>query len=71
MGTAVISEAGNAASAFAGVLGSAITSVGAMFWDKTTGLTVLGGLLAVTLGIGVVYGVFRLVKGLAQPHVGR
>lgn len=54
---------------FASSLGSAVTSVASMFYTPANGsdpgqLTFLGTLLLIAVGIGVVYWVFRLIRGL-------
>lgn len=46
-------------------LSSALNGVTALFWDSTNStLTILGILSVIAVGAGVVYFVFRLVRGL-------
>lgn len=51
---------------FATALGSAITSVTSMFYTtgENAGLTFLGTLILIVVGVGLVYWAFRLIKGL-------
>lgn len=54
---------------FASAVGSAITSVAAMFYDPAANsgageITFLGTLLLIGVGCAVVYWGFRLIKGL-------
>lgn len=62
---------GDAISAFASSLSSAVTSVTALFYTsgENGGLTFLGTLLLIAVGVGVVYWVFRLIKGLIGRRV--
>lgn len=62
---------GDAISAFASSLSSAVTSVTALFYTSgdNGGLTFLGTLLLIAVGVGVVYWVFRLIKGLIGRRV--
>jgi hypothetical protein len=69
MGTAIITEAGNVAVAAATSVGSVLTNIAALFWDKTDGLTVMGSLLALSAGIGIAFLAYRTIRGLA--HVGK
>lgn len=62
---------GGAISNFATSLASAITSVTGMFYTPGTdggagSFTFLGVLLLVTIGIGIVYWSFRLIKSLVH-----
>lgn len=64
----------NAINAFAGSLTSAVTSVGALFYTPGEGnapgsMTFLGTLLLIGVGVGVVYWVFRLIRGLIAQRV--
>lgn len=62
---------GDAISAFASSLSSAVTSVTGLFYTsgENGGLTFLGTLLLIAVGVGVVYWVFRLIKGLIGRRV--
>lgn len=64
---------GQAITNFATSLGSAVTSIAAMFYDPTANsgageITFLGTLALVGVGVGVVYWAFRLIKGLIAQH---
>lgn len=63
-----------AISAFAGSLTSAVTSVAALFYtpgaEGAAGqMTFLGTLVLIGVGVGVVYWVFRLIRGLIAQRV--
>lgn len=66
MVSAIFSEIGNAISAFATALSSAVTSVTDMFYTtgEGGGLTVLGTLILIAVGVGLVYWAFNLIRGL-------
>lgn len=55
---------------FFGIIETGLGSVVALFWDATTGLTMVGTLMLVGLGIGLVWTlisfVIRLVRGVAR-----
>lgn len=59
---------------FAGSLTQAVTSVGALFYTPGEGsaagsMTFLGTLVLIGVGVGVVYWVFRLIRGLIAQRV--
>lgn len=58
----------DAVTAFASALASSITSVTSMFYTtgENGGLTVLGTLILIVVGVGLVYWAFRLIKGLLR-----
>lgn len=62
----IFSEIGAAVSGFTTALASAISSVTSMFYTtgENGGLTVLGSLLLIGVGVAIVYWVFRLFRGL-------
>jgi len=62
--SAMFTEVGAAITAFSTALGNGITSVIAMFYDSTNGITPLGSLLLIGVGVGLVYFGWRLIKGL-------
>ena len=64
--SAIFTAAGQAVTGFSGLLANGITSVTAMFYDATDGLTVLGVLLTCALGVGVIYFGFRLIMRLIK-----
>ena len=53
---------------FFGIIETGLTSVVGLFWDSTAGLTMVGTLMLVGLGIGLVWTlisfVTRLVRGV-------
>lgn len=57
---------GDTVTAFASALASSISSVTSMFYTTgdNAGLTVLGTLILITVGVGLVYWAFRLIRGL-------
>lgn len=60
---------GDAITAFATNLASAMTSVVSIFWvteGTNQGPTFLGTLLLVAIGVGVVYLAYRLIKGAVK-----
>lgn len=56
----------SAITAFIGSLGQAFTEVGGLFWTTGTnaGPTFLGLLVLIGVGVGLVYGAYRIIKGL-------
>lgn len=70
MVSAIFTEIGNAITAFATALGSAVSSVTSMFYTtgEGGGLTVLGTLALIAVGVGVVYWAFNLIRGLISQR---
>lgn len=66
MVSAIFTEVSNAITAFTSALSNAVGGVTSMFYDTTDGLTVLGSLLLIAVGVGIVYWAFRLIKGLIR-----
>lgn len=66
--SAIFNAVGQAISGFSTALASSVTSVTAMFYDSTNGLTFLGVLLCITLGIGLVYWAFRVIRNLVKAR---
>lgn len=64
--SAIFTSVGNAITSFSTALGSGLTAVTSMFYDATDGLTFLGVLLTIAMGVGIVYWGFRLVKSLIK-----
>ena len=62
----IFTEIGAAISGFTTALASAITSVSSMFYTtgENGGITTLGSLLLIAVGVAVVYWVFRLFQRL-------
>lgn len=66
---AIFQAVSDTVTAFAGSVGSAITSVTSMFITESSGtysLTMLGTLLLIAVGVGLVFWGFRLIKGLVK-----
>lgn len=64
----IFSAIGDAVTGFSTALASGVNSVTSIFYTTGTdhGLTFLGVLLVVAMGIGLVYFAFRLIKGLVR-----
>lgn len=64
----IFQAVGDAVTAFAQALASSIGSVTSMFYTtgENAGLTVLGTLILIVVGVGLVYWAFRLIKGLLR-----
>lgn len=63
---AIFTVIGNVITAFAGVIGSGFTSLIALFYDATNGITLLGTLMLIGVGVSLVYWAFRLVRRLVR-----
>ena len=63
MVTALFTAAKDALTGILGLLTDGVTGVAALFWDGTA-LTILGTLLVIPLGVGVVWSVFKFIRGL-------
>lgn len=61
---------GDAVTAFATALSNAVSSVTSMFYTsgENGGLTVLGTLALIAVGVGLVYWGFRLIRGLISQR---
>lgn len=66
--SAIFEAVGQAISAFSTALASGISSVTSMFYQtgENAGLTTLGTLLLIAVGVGLVFWAFRLIKGLVK-----
>ena len=64
----IFEAVGQAISSFATALASGINSVTSMFYTtgENAGLTTLGTLLLIAVGVGLVFWAFRLIKGLVK-----
>lgn len=62
--SAMFTEVAAAITGFSTVLSQAATNVLALFYDATNGITPLGSLLLIGVGVGICYFVFRLISGL-------
>lgn len=62
----LFSQVTSAITAFIGSLGQAFNSVTALFWTtgENAGPTFLGVLVLIGVGVGLVYGAYRIIKGL-------
>ena len=64
--TTIFNSVGTAINAFSGSLSYALTSITGMFYSAESGLTFLGVLLTIAMGVGLVYWGFKLIKGLIK-----
>lgn len=62
----IFQEIAAAITAMLSALTSAITGVTSLFYDSTNGMTFLGVLLLIAVGVGIVYWAFNLIKGLVR-----
>lgn len=64
----IFTEVGSAITAFAQALASGVSSVTSMFYTtgENGGLTTLGSLLLIAVGVGIVYWAFNLIRGLIK-----
>lgn len=63
----IFTEVSTAIQGFIGSLSSAMKAVTDLFWDSTAttpGFTFLGVLVLIGVGVGLVYGCYRIIKGL-------
>lgn len=66
---AIFSGITEAVTAFIGTLNSGIGSIVSLFYDSSStnpGLTVLGTLTVIVVGVSLVYWLFRLIMGMAR-----
>lgn len=66
MVSAIFTGITSAVTAFIGTMNSGITSMLALFYDTTDGLTVLGTLTVIVVGVSLVYFLLRFIMGLAR-----
>lgn len=62
--TSIFEVIGEAVESFATMLGSAVTSITSLFYNAESGFTFVGVLVLIAAGIGIVYWVVRLIRGL-------
>lgn len=64
--SAIFQTIGDAVTSFATALSNAVSSVTSMFYTtgEGGGITFLGTLVLIAVGVGLVYWGFRLIKGL-------
>lgn len=67
--SAIFTTIGSVMTAFVGVLGTAWTSLIALFYNATDGLTDVGILLLITAGVGLVWGGFYFIRSLIRVRV--
>lgn len=65
MVSALFTAASDALTGMLGLFTDGVSGVGALFWNATDSqLTILGTLLVIPLGVGVVWFVFKFIRGL-------
>lgn len=64
--TAIFEAIGTTVSQYVGILTSMFSSLVNIFYDSSTGLTILGVLLVFTFGVGVVKFGFNLIRSLLR-----
>lgn len=57
---------GSVITKFSEVIGNGFEGIIKIFYDSTSGLTLVGQLALITLGVGVVYWAFRLIMRLVK-----
>lgn len=57
---------GDVFTSFFGLINTGLTSVVGLFWETETGLTMIGTLMLVGLGIGLVWTLISFVTGLVR-----
>lgn len=64
--TGIFETITSAITSFVGSLGQAINGITNLFWTtgENAGPTFLGVLMLILAGVGLVYGAFRLIRGL-------
>lgn len=68
--TAFLEGASTLIASFGGLLASAVTAITGVFYTSGAegGLTIVGAAMAFALVVGIVYLVFRLVRGLVKQN---
>ena len=64
--TAIFEAIGTTVSQYVGILTSMFSSLVNIFYDASSGLTILGVLLVFTFGVGVVKFGFNLIRSLLR-----
>lgn len=62
----IFSVIADAVTSFASALASAVTSITALFYDSTNGMTFLGVLLLIGAGVGLIYFCVRWIQSLVR-----
>lgn len=65
--TAFVQAAASIATSFGTILVNGLTAITPLFYAESQ-LTILGGGLALALGAGVVYLIFRMIRGLIKVN---
>lgn len=71
MVSAIFEAIGSAITGFAGILGNGFTALLEIFYTTSgtnAGLTPIGTLSLIGLGMGIVYWAFRMVRGLIKTR---
>lgn len=70
--SALFTEIGNVITSFAGVIGNGFTNIIGLFWDSSLGtsggLTTLGILSLIPMGLGLVWFAFKMVRRLFKAR---
>lgn len=69
MVSAIFSGITEAVTAFIGTVNSGVTSIVSLFYvasGESAGLTILGTLTCIVVGVGLVYWLFRLIMGMIR-----
>lgn len=68
--TAIFGAVGQAITSFSTALASGVNSITSIFYTtgENAGLTFLGVLLCIAMGVGLVYWAFRLIKNLVRQR---
>ena len=66
MVSAIFASITQAVTAFIGTLSSGITAMVALFYDGTTGLTVVGTLATIVVAVSLCYFLLRFIMGLIR-----
>lgn len=64
--TEIFDLIGDAFTGFFGVLNTGVTSVVGLFWNSTTGFTLIGTLMLIGLGVGLVWTLISFITGLVK-----
>lgn len=64
--TSLFELIGDALSGFFDVINTGITSVVGLFYNSTTGFTLIGTLMLIGVGVGLVWTLIRFVTGLVK-----
>lgn len=65
---AIFDGIGSAVTSFTTTLGNALSGVVDIFYNSTDGLTPVGSLLLISVGIGLVYFAYRVIRNLVKTR---